>query len=59
MEKYGRRDASRPRGFFARLEQLTVYAIRIERVSGKEAPLPSMEDRWPATDQTKSQDATR
>jgi nitroimidazol reductase NimA-like FMN-containing flavoprotein (pyridoxamine 5'-phosphate oxidase superfamily) len=57
MEKYGDRKLDRPRGFFPRLDQVTVYAITIERMTGKETPLPAMQDRFPAADNTKSPDA--
>jgi hypothetical protein len=36
---------------------VTVYAISIERVTGKEVALPVAEQRWPALDRTKSPDA--
>jgi uncharacterized protein len=57
MEKYGDRNLDRPRGFFPRLDQVTVYAITIERMTGKETPLPPMQDQFPAADNTKSPDA--
>ena len=59
MEKYGDATWGRPKDFFPRLDQVTVYAISIERMSGKETALPSPESRWPAVDQTKSPDAAR
>jgi nitroimidazol reductase NimA-like FMN-containing flavoprotein (pyridoxamine 5'-phosphate oxidase superfamily) len=57
MEKYGNPGWDRPKNFFPRLDQVTVYAIAIERMTGKETPLPSMENQWPAVDNTKSPDA--
>src|SRR3954471_7294368 len=36
MEKYGDPSWSRPKDFFPRLEQVTVYAIAVERMTGKE-----------------------
>lgn len=57
MGKYGDSSWDRPKSFFPRLGQVTVYAIAIERMTGKETPLPSMENRWPAADHTKSPDA--
>lgn len=54
MSKYAPSGWDRPQGFFPRLEDVTVYAIRIERMTGKEAPLPAAENRWPARDRTKS-----
>jgi nitroimidazol reductase NimA-like FMN-containing flavoprotein (pyridoxamine 5'-phosphate oxidase superfamily) len=57
MEKYGDPNLGRPKGFFPRLGQVTVYAIAIERMTGKETPLPAMQDQFPAADNTKSPDA--
>jgi hypothetical protein len=45
-------EAQRPKGFFPRLDMITVYAIAIERVTGKETPLPVPAERWPAKDRT-------
>jgi hypothetical protein len=44
----------RPKDFFPRSDQITLYAIAIERMTGKETPLPELSDRWPAKDRTKS-----
>ena len=44
-------------GFHPRLDHVTVYVIAIERMTGKETLLPSMENRWPIVDNTKSADA--
>ncbi|MBK8740929.1 MAG: pyridoxamine 5'-phosphate oxidase family protein [Betaproteobacteria bacterium] len=57
MGKYGDPGWDRPKGFFPRLDEVTVYAIAIERMTGKETALPSMENRWPTVDNTKSPDA--
>jgi nitroimidazol reductase NimA-like FMN-containing flavoprotein (pyridoxamine 5'-phosphate oxidase superfamily) len=57
MAKYGNPGWGRQRGFFPRLDQVTVYAIAVERMTGKETPLPSIANRWPALDNTKSPDA--
>ncbi len=57
MGKYGNTSWVRPKSFFPRLDQVTVYAIAIERMTGKETPLPSMENQWPTVDNTKSPDA--
>jgi len=57
MAKYADPRWGRPKSFFPRLDQVTVYVIAIERMSGKETPLPSMENQWPAADNTKSPDA--
>ena len=46
--------AERPASFSPRLEQITVYAIAVERLTGKETALPAPEDRWPRADDTKT-----
>ena len=57
MAKYGKPEWERPKGFFPRLDQITVYAIAIERMTGKENPLPGVAQQWPALDQTKTPNA--
>jgi uncharacterized protein len=57
MAKYAKPDWERPKGFYPRIDQITLYAIAIERLSGKETPLPEASKRWPAVDHTKSPDA--
>jgi nitroimidazol reductase NimA-like FMN-containing flavoprotein (pyridoxamine 5'-phosphate oxidase superfamily) len=57
MAKYGKTDNGRPKGFYPRLDQITVYAITPERVTGKELALPALADQWPAKDMTKSPNA--
>jgi hypothetical protein len=59
LAKYARAEwqepaAQRPKNFFPRLDQITVYAIAIERVTGKETPLPARAEQWPAKDMTKT-----
>lgn len=57
MEKYGKPNTIRPKGFFPRLDETTVYAIAVERITGKEMALPAISDQWPAKDRTKTPDA--
>lgn len=62
IAKYGRPEweqpeQQRPKSFFPRLDVITVYAIAIERVTGKETPLPGVAQRWPATDMTRTPNA--
>lgn len=57
MAKYGRPESGRPKGFFPRLDEVTVYAIDVERLTGKETALPALADQWPAKDNTKSPSA--
>jgi nitroimidazol reductase NimA-like FMN-containing flavoprotein (pyridoxamine 5'-phosphate oxidase superfamily) len=57
MAKYAKPDWERPKGFFPRINLITVYAISVERMSGKETPLPAVTQRWPAVDMTKTPNA--
>ncbi len=59
MAKYASPDWDRPKGFFPRLDDITVYAIAIERITGKELALPAISEQWPALDRTKSPGARR
>jgi hypothetical protein len=53
MAKY----ADRPKSFYPRLDEVTVYAIAVERITGKHCPLPPVSEQWPALDRTKSPNA--
>jgi uncharacterized protein len=53
MAKYGT-SSDRPKHFYPRLDQITLYAIKPERITGKETPLPDIAEQWPAKDRTKS-----
>jgi nitroimidazol reductase NimA-like FMN-containing flavoprotein (pyridoxamine 5'-phosphate oxidase superfamily) len=57
MEKYGKPDTGRPKGFFSRIDMITVYAISVERMTGKEMALPALSEQWPAKDRTKTPNA--
>jgi nitroimidazol reductase NimA-like FMN-containing flavoprotein (pyridoxamine 5'-phosphate oxidase superfamily) len=57
MAKYGKPDCGRPKHFYPRLDEVTLYAIAPERITGKETPLPAASEQWPAKDRTKSPDA--
>lgn len=57
MAKYGTGGEGRPKGFYPRLDQITVYAITVERMTGKELSLPALSERWPAKDDTRTPDA--
>jgi uncharacterized protein len=54
MAKYGDGSWARPKGFYPRLDQVTVFAIAIDRITGKKGPLPALEQQWPARNATKS-----
>jgi nitroimidazol reductase NimA-like FMN-containing flavoprotein (pyridoxamine 5'-phosphate oxidase superfamily) len=57
MSKYFSDDPARPKGYYPRLDEVTVYALAVERMTGKETLLPAREEQWPAADRTKSPDA--
>lgn len=57
MAKYHGRDVGRPKGFYPRLDHITVYAVAPARITGKETKLPAVADQWPARDGTKTPDA--
>ena len=54
LAKYGTGVAGRPKSFYPRLDDVTVYALTVERVTGKYCPLPPAAGQWPALDRTKS-----
>jgi uncharacterized protein len=47
----------RPNGFYPRLGEITVYALSIERLTGKESPLFTAREQWPSVDRTRSPNA--
>ena len=60
MEKYGKPDSARPKGFFPRIDAITVYAVAVERMTGTEMALPALpalSEQWPAKDRTKTPNA--
>jgi len=57
LAKYGKPDSVRPKHFYPRLGEITLYAIMPERITGKETPLPALSEQWPAMDRTKSPNA--
>ncbi|MEO8603176.1 MAG: pyridoxamine 5'-phosphate oxidase family protein [bacterium] len=54
LRKYGDPQWERPAGFYPRLDGVTVYAIAVERLSGKQTALPPAAERWPSVDRTMS-----
>lgn len=54
MAKYRSPETTRPKGFFPRLDIITVYALAIERMTGKETLLPPLSEQWPAVDRTRT-----
>jgi nitroimidazol reductase NimA-like FMN-containing flavoprotein (pyridoxamine 5'-phosphate oxidase superfamily) len=57
LAKYGTGVPGRPKGFYPRLDEVTVYAMTVERITGKHCPLPPMSEQWPAVDRTKTPNA--
>lgn len=57
LAKYGTGTPGRPKSFYPRLDEVTVYAIAVERITGKHCPLPPLAEQWPALDRTKSPNA--
>jgi nitroimidazol reductase NimA-like FMN-containing flavoprotein (pyridoxamine 5'-phosphate oxidase superfamily) len=57
MTKYGKPGTIRPKGFFPRLDWISIYRLSVERISGKEQILPPLEEQWPARDRTKTPNA--
>ncbi|NDZ19017.1 nitroimidazole resistance protein [Variovorax sp. WS11] len=54
MAKYCNENLGRPKGFYPQLDRVTVYAIAIERNTGKQTSLPTIEARWPSADHTRT-----
>jgi len=54
LAKYGTGVPGRPKSFYPRLDEVTVYALRVERMTGKCCPLPPAAEQWPTLDRTKS-----
>jgi len=54
MGKYLSEDPTRPKGFYPRLDDVTVYALTVDRMTGKETLLPAPQAQWPASDNTRS-----
>jgi nitroimidazol reductase NimA-like FMN-containing flavoprotein (pyridoxamine 5'-phosphate oxidase superfamily) len=57
LAKYGTGVPGRPKSFYPRLDDTTVYSLTVERISGKHCPLPPLSEQWPALDRTKTPDA--
>jgi nitroimidazol reductase NimA-like FMN-containing flavoprotein (pyridoxamine 5'-phosphate oxidase superfamily) len=57
MAKYYSADPTRPKGFYPRLDAVVVYLLTVNRMTGKQTPLPATDAQWPAADYTKSPNA--
>ena len=57
MRKYGKPNSTRPLNYFPRLDGITVYRLKVERITGKEQVMPPISDQWPSVDRTKTPNA--
>ena len=58
MRKYAKSSwQERPRDFFPRMDQISMCAITVERMTGKRTPLPDLSNQWPAIDRTMTPNA--
>ena len=57
MKKYAPGINDRPKSFYPRLHHIDVFALTVERFTGKETPLPPVSQQWPLLDQTRTPDA--
>jgi hypothetical protein len=54
LAKYADPDWGHPKSFYPRLDQVTVFCIELERLTGKRTTLPPLAQRWPAVNRTMS-----
>jgi uncharacterized protein len=54
LAKYASPRWQRPKSFYPRLDEVTVYRIDPTRITGKRGPLPPLAEQWPARNLTKS-----
>lgn len=54
LAKYADPAWDRPKSFYPRLEQVTVYCIEIQEITGKKGALPPLSEQWPAQNNTRS-----
>ena len=57
MAKYRTAGPTRPAGFFPRIDQIALYALAIDRLTGKAIGLPDITGQWPALDRSKTPNA--
>jgi nitroimidazol reductase NimA-like FMN-containing flavoprotein (pyridoxamine 5'-phosphate oxidase superfamily) len=57
LAKYADPRWDRPASFYPRLDQVTVYRVTLERLTGKKSELPAKTQQWPAQNRTKSMSA--
>ncbi|HEX2914110.1 MAG TPA: pyridoxamine 5'-phosphate oxidase family protein [Chloroflexia bacterium] len=54
MAKYADPGWDRPKSFYPRLEQVTVYCVALETITGKKGGMPPLNEQWPAVNKTLS-----
>ena len=54
MAKYSDPELDRPKGFYPRLDHITMYALTIEQVTAKHQQLPMVSQQWPNVNLTKT-----
>ena len=57
MAKYRSAGAPRPKDFFPRIDQIALYQLAIDRITGKQIVLPDIAGQWPALDRSKTPNA--
>ena len=57
MAKYRAAGAPRPKDFFPRIDQIALYQLALDRITGKQIVLPGIAGQWPALDRSKTPDA--
>jgi uncharacterized protein len=57
MAKYRIAAAPRPKDFFPRIDQIALYQLALDRISGKQIVLPDIAGQWPALDRSKTPNA--
>jgi nitroimidazol reductase NimA-like FMN-containing flavoprotein (pyridoxamine 5'-phosphate oxidase superfamily) len=54
VAKYADPAWGHPRRFYPRLDQVTVFVVELESLTGKRTPLPPLAERWPQVNRTAS-----
>ena len=54
MAKYRTAGVPRPKDFFPRIDQIALYRLAIDRITGKQIVLPGIAGQWPALDRSKT-----
>ena len=57
MAKYRTAGAPRPKDFYPRINQIALYRLAIDRITGKQIVLPDIAGQWPALDRSKTPNA--